>query len=113
MSSARARVRETVESIRKEIVAAWEALDSNPADDSVTTKPLSIGFVGVGNAGKESGLVLVEAGDRQRAWTLVVQSKQCNAAKLEYETVPRILTALQSDLGATHTLRCLTSLKSG
>ena len=96
------QVRKTVESIHSAVVAAWTRLEAG--DDNVSTEGLEIGFVGVGNRGKDSLLVLVEAGDMSRAWGLVVQTKQCLAAEDEYETVSGILKAMHSDLKDTHTL---------
>ncbi|BDA44297.1 hypothetical protein COCOBI_05-4810 [Coccomyxa sp. Obi] len=58
---------------------------------------LRIGFVGPGNSGEDTGLVLVQADTRQ-AYCLVVSSKQHIGAKQEYETLRGILWEMHKDL---------------
>ena len=61
---------------------------------------LNIGFVGVGNKGEDSMLVLVEAGGAARAWGFVVQTKQDTAARPQYETLRGILAEAGKDLAS-------------
>lgn len=91
------------ERIRAGIVSAVAQLDS-PDADSIAPQRLEIGLVGVGNKGKDSMLVLVEAQNTSRAWGLVVQSKQSLAATTKDDKVPSILESMFSDLKGTHTL---------
>ena len=102
----KAQTWETMEQIRLATVAAANRLASSPGD-SVAADALEIGFVGVGNRGKDSMLVFVEAEDSSRAWGLVVQSKQSLAAQQGYETVRGILRAMRSDLKDSHSLPTL------
>ncbi|CAL8471111.1 g10653 [Coccomyxa elongata] len=67
----KAQTLETIECICAAIVAAADRLASNPCD-SVAVEALEIGCIGVGNKGKHSMVVFVEAEDRSRAWGLVV-----------------------------------------
>ena len=67
-------------------------------------KDLKIGFVGTGNNGMDSCIVLVEAADSKRAWAISIQSKQDTSATVTYDTCRGILESMQCDLKATHKL---------
>ncbi|BDA47434.1 hypothetical protein COCOBI_10-2820 [Coccomyxa sp. Obi] len=97
-------LQEVTEDMRKAIVAAVDRLAANPDDDGVAAASLEIGGVGPGNNGLDAYMVLVETGNERRAWLLLIQSKQCLAARPKYESVTGILKAMQSDLKATHNL---------
>lgn len=64
-----------------------------------------IGFVGVGNKGMDSMVVLVD--EHGQAWALVVQSKQVQSRRVKHETVRRVLANMQTDLCKTFHLPVL------
>ncbi|CAL8471273.1 g10815 [Coccomyxa elongata] len=88
-----------IEECRKEILRSRStAAGSGAGQEDWPT--VTIGFVGVGNRGEDSLVVLVD--ESEEAWPVIIQSKQTTQQK--YETVRGVLDNLQRDLSGTFDL---------
>ena len=92
------QVADKIEECRKNILLSRTAAGSRAGQEDWPT--ITIGFVGVGNHGEDSLVVLVD--ESEEAWPVIVQSKQTTQRK--YETVRGVLDNLQRDLSSTFDL---------
>ena len=93
------QIADKIEKCRKDILRSRSsaAVSGTGQKDWET---VTIGFIGVGNHGEDSLVVLVD--ESEEAWPVIVQSKQ--TTKQKYETVRGVLDNLQRDLSSTFDL---------